>query len=245
MSIAELDHRCRELFPLPLPSSSTTSGAGEVVLGRRAEKFRKRSTVAVGRALEAVESLNGLIRDTGLVGEGTPTAGGFQAADRKQSIVDKFSAGYDPACAAKDSVASLLESSLTYNGEEAECQHVGSYNRDLLALPSSNVPPMDIIHMVDADAHRYVKEFEDLILRSPDKLHGIDAPSPYWDPKLRHSRRQYVDFVVRLAERSIVGFAQKPKNEVGCFFVKKKDGRLRLIVDARSTNVLCEEPPGM
>ena len=222
MSIAARDHRCRELFPVPLPSSSTTSGAGEAVLGRRAEKFRKRSTVAAGRALEAVESLNGLFCDTGLVGEGTPAARGFEAADRIQSIVDEFSAAYDPASAAKDSVASLLGSSLTYSGEEAECQHAGSYVRDVLALPSSNVPPMDVTHMVDADAHRYVKEFEDLILRSPDKLHGIDAPSPYWDPKLRHSRRQYVDFVVRLAERSIVGFAHKPMNKEGCFFVKKE-----------------------
>ena len=86
---------------------------------------------------------------------------------------------------------------------------MGSYNRDILALPSSNVPPMDVTHMVDADAHRYVKESEDLILRSPDKLHGTDAPSPYWVPKFRHSRHQYIDFVVRLAGRASVGFAQK------------------------------------
>ena len=59
---------------------------------------------------------------------------------------------------------------------------------------------------------------------------------PYMDKVLASSRRRYIQFVKILHQRGLIRFLTY-RNE-GCFFffVKKKDGRLRVIVDARRGN---------
>ena len=57
---------------------------------------------------------------------------------------------------------------------------------------------------------------------------------------LRRPTRKQLDSI------GLLQYTQKPKNQVGIFFVHKSDGqRIRLIVDARSTNALFRDPPGV
>ena len=240
MSIAR-DQRCRELFPLPDPPTDEHS--------REAHgKFAKREKLAAQRSVDAVVALNTLISDTGLRCDGPPTAGSYESSARVAEIIGEFTAGWDPVSASKESVAQVLGSSLGYDGEEVEAQHMGSYDRDILALPSARTPPVGVETMVDEHARKHVVAFEDLILRSDSEFvqgEDVKPPRPYWDPRLANSRRRYIEFILDLAEHQIIGFTQRPAQEVGCFFVKKKDGRLRLIVDARATNHRCRRPPSM
>ncbi len=68
--------------------------------------------------------------------------------------------------------------------------------------------------------------------------------SVYWDPRLKSSRSAYVSFVKELKNRNMCKFQlEKPLERVGVFFVRRKDGRLRLIVDARRTNQRVRTPP--
>jgi hypothetical protein len=57
------------------------------------------------------------------------------------------------------------------------------------------------------------------------------------DPAFR-DRKVYAAFVRRLAQSHLVSFHDRSFVEecTGLFFVKKKDGRLRLILDARRSN---------
>ena len=62
---------------------------------------------------------------------------------------------------------------------------------------------------------------------------------------LANNRAEYIEFVRDLARRNMVNVVRpgEVKCRVGIFFVCKKDGRIRLIVDARAVNALCKEPP--
>lgn len=73
-----------------------------------------------------------------------------------------------------------------------------------------------------------------------------DTPRPYWDPVLANSKRHYRQFIQRLDSIGMLQYMQHPKNHVGVFFVYKSDGeKIRLIVDARSTNAMFKDPPGV
>ena len=61
-----------------------------------------------------------------------------------------------------------------------------------------------------------------------------DLPRAYWDPKLRG--KAYRNFVRDLHQRSLLRFTREPIEFAGVFFVWKKNGRLRMIIDGRRGN---------
>ena len=73
---------------------------------------------------------------------------------------------------------------------------------------------------------------------------GIKAPvpRPYWDPKLRKSSAHLESFLRRRYDRQLVSFCRAYKAEVGIFFVKKKQDKIRMIVDCRQAN-FCHQTP--
>ena len=94
--------------------------------------------------------------------------------------------------------------------------------------------------MLPKDARRYLLG-EELMLREGEVF---ESPRPYWDPVLANNKRCYREFIQRLDDIGLLQYTQKPKNEVGVFFVHKSDKKkIRLIVDARSANALFRDPP--
>ena len=65
----------------------------------------------------------------------------------------------------------------------------------------------------------------------------------YVDPVFQHSRRHYVGFIRDLMKAASVGFVEMAVEHVGLFFVAKKGGALRFIVDARASNRHFLRPP--
>ena len=59
---------------------------------------------------------------------------------------------------------------------------------------------------------------------------------PYSDPGLVRSRRKYARFVVRLAKRGMLQFAEGGPVIVSCFFGRKSIGYQRIIFDTRLVN---------
>ena len=55
-------------------------------------------------------------------------------------------------------------------------------------------------------------------------------------PKLAGSRMAYRSFVHTLSGKGLVRFSRTPKFHCACFFVHEKQGRQRVIVDAREVN---------
>ena len=68
---------------------------------------------------------------------------------------------------------------------------------------------------------------------------------PYMDEVLKRSSAKYLGFVLLLKERGLVSFTRDHGESVTCFFVKKKNNMLRLVIDARRTNRRLADAPGV
>ena len=86
---------------------------------------------------------------------------------------------------------------------------------------------------------RTLPEIEQRLANDPDGC----PRQPYWDPTLRRNKQLRLDFIKRLFDIGIISFRRRIKAKVGLFFVKKKDGMIRLVVDARIPNFMHHSPP--
>ena len=74
-------------------------------------------------------------------------------------------------------------------------------------------------------------------------IEAFGVASTYLDPVLASSRKRYVQFVNDLLTADSVTAVCYIYAEAGVFFVTKKDGTLRLIIDARKGNQYFKKPP--
>ena len=70
-------------------------------------------------------------------------------------------------------------------------------------------------------------------------------PEPYMDAMLMKDRRAYEKFIADLDARGLILWTRHPKEKVTAFFVKKKTGQLRMVIDARRVNAVFAAPPGV
>ena len=66
----------------------------------------------------------------------------------------------------------------------------------------------------------------------------------YMDEKLKRSKRLYAKFINMCRSRGMIKLSLKARSVQGVFFVRKKDGRQRMIIDCRPCNRLFLDPPG-
>lgn len=89
--------------------------------------------------------------------------------------------------------------------------------------------------------------FEKKMLLSPDEwaaaLESGSNVRPYMDPLLKGSAKLYAEFISELLKAKVVCLRSRRKCEVTPFFVGRKDGRLRTIIDARVPNLRMRRPP--
>ncbi|CAK0806818.1 unnamed protein product, partial [Prorocentrum cordatum] len=90
--------------------------------------------------------------------------------------------------------------------------------------------------------------FDSAVVRPLSEL-TEDEPlvQPYWDPQLdprrRGTRPALVAFLRALALRGLVGARARRKSCISAFFVRKKNGDQRMVLDARQANQLQRLPP--
>jgi hypothetical protein len=56
------------------------------------------------------------------------------------------------------------------------------------------------------------------------------------DIVLQRDEIKYQDFVLSLYKRGVIQFTHRPKDRITPFFVTKKSGALRLVLDCRAVN---------
>ena len=126
---------------------------------------------------------------------------------------------------------------------------VAPYVPGTVSPPDSNVGAPRVEDVLPEEAARYLVGFDDLMLRSSDDILEMEdhGPSlePYSDPVLKHDDSKYADFVNDLVQRVLVSFTVTPRDQAAFFFVKKKGGQLRLIVDGRRADRLLRPPPSV
>ena len=59
---------------------------------------------------------------------------------------------------------------------------------------------------------------------------------PFMDIVLQRDEIKYQDFVLSLYKRGVIQFTHRPKDRITPFFVTKKSGALRLVLDCRAVN---------
>ena len=60
---------------------------------------------------------------------------------------------------------------------------------------------------------------------------------------LKHSPRAKAGFLAKLHKAGLLGWRRRTVSRVGVFFVKKKNGMQRMVLDARAVNALHKRPP--
>ena len=90
--------------------------------------------------------------------------------------------------------------------------------------------------VLDNEAARLLVDFETTLMADDDvvRQRREDGPGrPYFDTVLRSNRAAYIDFLKRLADVNILAPRTSVMDTITPFFVGKKDGRLRLVLDCR------------
>ena len=107
--------------------------------------------------------------------------------------------------------------------------------------------PKDAVNVLPAVASGYLTHFDSHIERTAEEVETItregSLPRPHWDPTLVKSRVEKMKLLRHLFDLKLVSARRRVKSRVGLFFVKKKDGMIRLICDSRVPNALHQRPP--
>lgn len=235
----------RELFPLPHVVEETVH---DPTLSRCCQRRIQRRAHRQNSMNETVDALNQLYNFCSDSGKRkTGNDGSVSAAQVKSlEFVEHCIQQLGPPGDITDSGA--LEALRVTEGYEdlPSSSTLGSYNPALVSLPDGEVQPCGLADLWGEGGQMKVKEFIDEQLVSKDEaLQKIDAIGPktvYTDPKLR-VRKTYVEFLGRLKKLGLVDFSKEEAVEnVGVFFVKKKQNKLRLILDCRRSNHWFGEP---
>ncbi len=113
-----------------------------------------------------------------------------------------------------------------------------------ISLPGSLKDAPYAADLLDVGTRRYLQCPEQML--RPEAELCLEEFHPYWDPMLKNRQRMYKKFIQKLHAADYLVYTQSPKSFCGVFFVKKSDGKkIRMIIDARGTNRLFKEPPGV
>ena len=146
----------------------------------------------------------------------------------------------DPGRSALEDLCSL---SRLYQMDRSD---VVSYVKESVSWPQVESSPVDLGSCLTAADSERLATWRKHMLKPSDSVADEKAVKhAYMDPILKHNMREYVGFIRELQSRHMVAF--KPSNgetgELGIFFVRKKNGKQRLIFDTRALNQKFLEPP--
>ena len=137
----------------------------------------------------------------------------------------------------------LLGSHADYTGEP--CATV-PMSLGLLALPRTDAAPVSPFESEAGNPNSalgFCERFALPISEGRQRLRESGLARAYSDPQLLRSDRFYVGLLRVLFAAGIIELVDEPGViEVGLFTVSKKDGRQRLVVDARPANFFFSEP---
>ena len=135
----------------------------------------------------------------------------------------------------------LLESpSSPYMTGEGRAGSVKAYQRDLVSLPEAGAEPREATELLDDQGREVLDRFETMFV-GEDSMHK--KVSPYMDETLKSSPQAYASFIADIAERGMIDFSRTATSIITPFFVTKKSGELRLVLDCRASNLMFAPPP--
>ncbi len=134
-------------------------------------------------------------------------------------------------------LSELCSTSAVY-GDGSE---VSSYDEDFLSVPPGGTTAVPAIALTSDEVSKLLCDWESRMLRPVAEVQELrDAAGLhqcYTDSKPTRSSKTYMKFLRRLHAAGLVEFRVDLTPTVGCFFVRKRDGSLRVIFDTRIANL--------
>ena len=232
-----------ELFPLPMLELET---ACNLPLSRGCRQRIGRRRAVIERTNDAISSLNWLSGSSARdVAQRHVSPAQAAAITRIQRAVED-SAPTEPLLPPHEAARTLLRTQAGYGLDDTT---VAPFQDGKVSLPSSAVSCPRAVDLLGGRARTSLENFETEILRSDADVWQHDAlegrVEPYMDVVLSKNKKMYLNFVKDLISRGVVRWCRFAKERTTLFFVRKKDGRLRLVADARRSNRRFIDPPGV
>jgi hypothetical protein len=190
-------------------------------------------------ALEVNESVTALNQLAGFNFASNEPCSAAQSAslDHLRSVISsEFPTAFPETT--KESVSAILGT--THNYGCSDISHLASYDPELLSVPSVGAHPVSSAQHLPDEARNFLVHFAEHLLVSDEEWGaGCEANVPitnYIDPKLNYSKTAYHAFVGTLYKAGLLRWSRSCRGRVGFFFVKKKNGSIRLVIDCRAVN---------
>ena len=140
----------------------------------------------------------------------------------------------------------LLKTHSIYDGEEGSLREPFDANR--LRVLAAETLPNDVMDVAPDHVKHMIRNANIHIERSTEDIENSPPViQPYWDPsvdpKKKESRPRLVELIKGLVMVGLVGARTRRRADIGLFFLRKKDGRLRMVLDARQANEYHRAPP--
>ena len=243
--------RWRDLLPLPMlrpsnfPSRFNNGGSSfESVSSKRNRVCREDNLEKVNEIITAVNEMAGF--------SSPATRPAFQAQRDAQTFLMRSMASL-PRTAERplmrEAIHELLHlcPSSEYMPEEGTRSTVHAYDASLVSLPECGADPLDATALIDSQGREVLEHFQETMFASDEALGMLyekgDHIKPYLDEVFQRDHEQYVQFIRDLHARGMVEFREVAQSIITPFFVTKKNGRRRLVLDCRATNQLFAPPP--
>ena len=238
--------RWRELFPLPMTQQPETS------TGRPDSESSRRRRAKVRLKVEESNSIMGCLNEM----YGPPVPKGHSLPETEAQRVSHHAVFKQLArlkrpqtrCKMREAIQELLHTPISYSGDE-NMSTVRPYERCLVSLPECGSAPVPLHEVLDAEGRDLLKgSFDGMLLDDEEWGEIIEHETPikpYMDTALQNDPGKYGQFVKDLWEKGMLRFTSEPKDLVTPFFVAKKNGKLRFILDCRGVNRRFRPPPAL
>ena len=234
--------RGRELFPLPPLPGFSREITGSVSSRRR----RARVTRLISESNAVINCLNEMYHPSNNFQHVGPPSLSQRTA--QHCVFSQLARQQLPAvtCKVREAAQELLQSSLSYSGEEAGSATV-SYDRRLVSLPEVAAEPIEVSSVLDGPGRDVVEDASHCMLWGPQEW-GVEKEKNkpveiYMDPILKNNLHEYCVFIKDLFEKGMLQFTSHPRDLISPFFVAKKSGKQRLVLDCRAVNQRFRPPP--
>ena len=206
----------------------------------RATRERRRHVHLANQALEASNWLHGCTKEAD-ASSATPAQRSAMRHIWDATADALGGSGLSEFGAARE----LLQMGRAYGS--AQTTKTAAYQEGNVSLPASGRKPVPISTRAGETAQRFLGDPDTWLLhddRAMSEAHDHAAGiKPYSDPALR-DKAKYAAFVRELWQCGIINWSRKVKGRCTPFFVRKKNGSLRLVLDCRQVNAFFRIPPG-
>ena len=247
------DHRVqRDIFPLP--SAELAKKVIRPGLSRSCQRRLLRSEALEREVQNTALALNCLYGGQDILVQQSSYSSSSQMSSAQTKVFEFIRSslhdlGPIPEDLSGPGALSMLRASGEYGSDSQTPASLGSYDPGKLSLPLEGNVPVPLEDLWGNNGQQFVGTFIHSVslpeIEAQANIRASGVRKCYSDPLLRHPKT-FSALVKRLHGCGLVSYTHsKPLANVELFFVRKKSGQLRMVVDCRHSNCWFRPPLGV